>query len=299
MEPLDLIAAQLKAFDLRFVAPYFLLLMAHFLTEPVRWSGYVKALQIPLPFATLFHVFNLSALLSLILPFKLGFPARLFLLQRTLKSALATIAGVAMVDALVYYSVWALFASIALALLPARVELANELVTAIWLLVAGVVLGVLVLRRRRSTSPREAPWTSRVRTAFKRARGDVARLGWAALALAIMLSASDVIIHAGFHWLLLALVGVDLPVTAIFIVSTLSMFAGFASMMPHGLGSYDVALVVLLLAFGAPTEAAIMIPVINRLGIFGLAVILGGVGGLNLGMNPFSSAWRRISPGES
>ena len=70
--------------------------------EPLRWVAYLRPRDCCPGLLRLFHVFNLGSLLSLTLPFKLGFPARALLLTKTLKLSAAVAAGVLVLDGLIY-----------------------------------------------------------------------------------------------------------------------------------------------------------------------------------------------------
>lgn len=283
---------RLSSLQFQYLAPYFVLLLGHFIAEPLRWTVYMAAMrEAPRP-VTLFHVFNLGSLLSLLMPLKLGFPARVVLLTRTLGLKLNTAIGTLVLDGLMYNGVWALFAVVSL-LFGATHYKPADFSGGIWLALA-FTLAVIALwnvrRRKRASTSSSSVWT-RLGSHIKRIPDFARDMGLRSVVLALIMMCADVVINAAFHWTLLRMVGVELSPVIVLIATSIAMLAGIASLLPSGLGGYDVTLIVLLTGFGVPAKIALLVPILNRIGILFMATVLGVTGGIALRLNPFRRAW--------
>ncbi len=258
----------------------FAAVLLHFLSEPLRWRIYTRGPEHP-PFSRLFHLFNLASLLSFLLPLKLGAPARLWLIYRLLELPAGRVSAWVLMDGLTYYACWGLLGLLAATRLAAGEVLPPSLRWLfLLLLVAGA--GVLLLLRRGGDG----------------GAGPLARLhAEAGLALrqvgplTLMLATGVILIDVGSqvlrHLAILQLLQVELGLTTLAPVVAVSMAAGLLSPLPMGLGGYDAAVVLLLGILGVPLEQALWVPLVNRAANLAMAAVLGGLGGLRLGINPF------------
>jgi uncharacterized membrane protein YbhN (UPF0104 family) len=101
----------------------------------------------------------------------------------------------------------------------------------------------------------------------------------------------DVIFLVGLHWALVRFIGQDLPISAIFLISVIASFVGVISLTPMGLGTYDAVIIFLLVQYSLPIDAAVATPLIYRLGTAAVAIPVGFLCGLSLGINPKQREW--------
>jgi len=156
-----------------------------------------------------------------------------------------------------------------------------------------------VWRRRRRSASQLSPDERAVsgwRQNLDRARKICVALSPRILVLAAMIVAADIASQVARHAALLEMFDVHLSWAQIFTVVALSFFAGLASLMPLGLGGYDVTLVYLLTQAGVPSHTGVAIVVANRLGSILVSIVLGGWSGWTLGVNPLRTAWLRKGP---
>jgi uncharacterized membrane protein YbhN (UPF0104 family) len=83
------------------------------------------------------------------------------------------------------------------------------------------------------------------------------------------------------------MVGYMLPIEKIFVITSISIFTGLISMMPMGLGGYDITIVLLLTQASVPLEVAIIIPIFNRIGTIFISILFGLRAAYYLSINPF------------
>lgn len=283
---------RLSSLQFQYLAPYFVLLLGHFISEPLRWTVYMAALrEAPRP-VSLFHVFNLGSLVSLLMPLKLGFPARVVLLTRTLGLKLNSAIGTLVLDGLMYNSVWALFAIASLLFGATRYKPA-DFTGGIWLVLLFMLVAVVLwsVRRRQRTGASSPSVWARLGAHIKRMPEFARDMGLRTVALSLGVMCVDVLINAAFHWTLLRVVGVELSPVLVLAATSIAMLAGIASLLPSGLGGYDVTIIVLLTGFGVPAGVAVLVPILNRIGILFMATILGVASGIALRLNPFSRGW--------
>jgi uncharacterized protein (TIRG00374 family) len=93
----------------------------------------------------------------------------------------------------------------------------------------------------------------------------------------LLLLFSDIFFYGIRHSLILTGLGVQCPLVSVTLIVAISIFAGFVSLMPLGLGGYDLSLVFLLTLIGVPKELALVVPVINRIVMIGAGLILGTI----------------------
>lgn len=270
--------------------------VAHFFAEPLRWRCYRRDAD-GRGAAPYFQIFFLCAFVSLTAPLKLGLPARAALLRWKAHLDFTTITALMALDGMLYYGGWALSALAAVVWL----SYAGDWQSLGWTLLALSVLVALalVLRRRRrlQEGAAEVPgdkWARR----WRDLRGVCAALRPRVLLLAALIVAADIFTQVMRHDALLAMFGDHLPRPQLFAIVALSFFAGLASLMPLGLGGYDVTLVYLLVQAGVPAHAGVAIVVANRLGSVAVSAVLGSWGGWMLGVSPLRTAWLRKEAGK-
>ncbi len=257
----------------------FLLYASHFVAEPLRWLLYAghpvvrdaqDSTARPDNFApsTVFACFNVTALLSYSLPFKLGLPIRLYLLSHTLRLGHGVIMRLMAVDAVLTLGCWAAIALLLLLLLPdvagLLLQRMNPLVLALALAAAAVLAATLLWRKGRSllaalqsTSPTLALWVC------------------ASLAV-------DILFYGVRHAVLADLMQLEITGYQVFIIGIVATFTGIVSTLPMGLGAYDATLVALLALYGIDVEAALLVAIANRLGMILTSIVLGLPSSLSL-----------------
>ncbi len=257
----------------------FLLYAGHFVAEPLRWLLYAghpvvrdaqDSTARPDNFApsTVFACFNVTALLSYSLPFKLGLPIRLYLLSHTLRLGHGVIMRLMAVDAVLTLGCWAAIALLLLMLLPdvagLLLQRMNPLVLALALAAAAVLAATLLWRKGRSllaalqsTSPTLALWVC------------------ASLAV-------DILFYGVRHAVLADLMQLEITGYQVFIIGIVATFTGIVSTLPMGLGAYDATLVALLALYGIDVEAALLVAIANRLGMILTSIVLGLPSSLSL-----------------
>jgi len=85
----------------------------------------------------------------------------------------------------------------------------------------------------------------------------------------------DIVIYGLRHTVILAAMGIDASIYKVTLLVSLSIVAGFVSLMPMGIGGYDLSLVLLLSSAGIPGEQALMVPLVHRFFMMGTGIILG------------------------
>lgn len=252
------------------------LVVLHFLAEPLRWYYYDKR-KTDRALGCYINVFNLSAVLSYFLPAKLGLPSRYFLLRNFAKLDTSEIAGRMLLDAIIYYGLWAFAALLSLFVLPANIGLNQNI--KILVIVITVSFGVLLL---------VLGWKSvrlfgKSTITFNKSRGRIFQeinhrlLEQPPKTLAIVVSVvfADIFFQGLRHMAFLEFIGQSSTGNIIFPITAIAIFCGLLSMMPMGLGGYDGSLVLLLGAVGIPLDDSLQVIMINRIMSIGVAAMLG------------------------
>ena len=257
--------------------------LLHFLVEPIRW-WLVLTRRESVSFATTFHVFSTTALLSYTLPFKMGLPVRHMLLKRTLRQSHFLIGSALFLDALLVYLTWALAAGITLLTVAASRpdEISVSPVGFIVLAVAAgiVILGILKFRR---TNP-----VQRAKVALTDLR-DLLTFRTAAVALGTIVF--DLFVQGIKHWAIFSLFGLEIGLGDAFGIAIVSITVGMLSFMPLGLGVYDAVLVALIAA-STGSGTIWLVPIVSRVLSVVVAATLGSLGAAKLGINFRDRSWR-------
>jgi uncharacterized membrane protein YbhN (UPF0104 family) len=247
----------------------------HFVLEPARWEyAYLRELPAPLR-RRLRDVLFATALASYLLPFKLGVPLRVIMIQRYAEVALARTTLTLGIDAALSLAVWLGIATVAASLLAHEVSVWRALASPtvmLWVAVGLLVLLALGIRGRS--------WLAR-RTE---------RIDWRSLRPRAVLGAAgmlcvDVLSYGARHAFLLVLVAPDSDrawtAAAAGIVAT---FAGIASGLPLGLVGYDASFLLLASLIGIAPSTAGLVILANRALNFGVAALLGAPAAWRLGL---------------
>ena len=254
--------------------------LLHFFSEPMRWRIYTRGPEHP-PFNRLFHLFNVAALLSFLLPFRLGAPSRLWLIYRLLHLSPGQVSAWMLMDGLIYYAVWGMLALLMATRLAAQETLPPVLRWALLLLLTAGILLLLFLRHRRSNG--DGP----VSRLLEQARLALLQIQPATLLLALLVILFDLLSHIIRHQAIFLLLQIDLTPAEVSATVIISITTGLLSPLPMGLVGYDAAIVLILGLHGVPVEKALWVPLINRTANLLVALTLGAIGGLQLGVNPF------------
>ena len=92
---------------------------------------------------------------------------------------------------------------------------------------------------------------------------------------ALVVLAVDIAGYVLRHGAILQALGTDIDLPSLAFATVASITAGFLSMLPMGLGAYDVALIFLLSSFSVPVEVAVIVPLFNRAGNILVSVLMG------------------------
>jgi uncharacterized membrane protein YbhN (UPF0104 family) len=249
----------------------------HFAAEPLRW-------RLLFPGATTTHVwlslFNFTAFVSYALPFKLGIPFRLLLLNRYASLTPSQIAIGMISDSLCYYSLWALCGSLGF-IVTAQQLPRTEMSSLFWLaLVVLGCVGLTLLAQKVTARLPVSAWRKYAVAAFGIIR-------WSKLPTLMSIVLLDILSHILRHIALVKLFNLDIGYFDIAALAVAAILAGLLSFTPMGLGGYDAVLVAGLIQYGAPVQTAVWLTLSNRVLTLLVAVVLGIRGAFVLRINPF------------
>jgi uncharacterized protein (TIRG00374 family) len=206
-------------------------------------------------------------------------------------------------DGFLYYGFWAISGLLGLGYLALTGMLPKEFSNHSWLAVGiliGLIIASIVLRKWKkpvsSTTDQDSSTNGKFSSVVSRTSTKVLAT-YNSHSRPVLLSVSgiiaiDICSHILRHWALLSMVDVELSLAAIAALTCISIFVGLASMMPMGLGGYDLSLALLLAQFGVPWETSLLIPIINRAGSIAFSVLAGAWSARGLDINPFDKQWR-------
>lgn len=263
----------------------------HYCCEPARWWFYMRTIA-PDRYRTLFQVFSLTALVSYLFPAKLGLLLRIVLLRRFTGLPAPAVSAWMFVDGLLYYAFWAVAALMGGAYLLARGvgRVGTALPVAIGVIVCTLAL-VMIWRRRLRLPLRLQGRFERLARRWQETILCLRRgLSPAGLAAAALVALSDVLVYSLRHMVLLGLLGHELNWPTVLAISSVSVFTGLLSLMPMGLGGYDLTLLLLLGHCQIPAADGIWVAAGNRAANLATAAVLGIWGGAALGIRRFSRA---------
>lgn len=295
MESRAQLAEVLHRIDPTYLVPVLLLTALHFGAEPSRWQVYARGIGSgrPSSFAELFHIFSLTAMLSYLLPIKLGIPLRLALLKARLHLPLSLTSALLVLDGLIYYAAWAVVALLGV-LAVARSGLVPRpvgegIVYGLITTVALLTLWLLVIRLAPSLVPRTL--IERLRRSSRQVATLTPRSVAAAMPSVSVIVLVDIAGQVFRHWAIIAMFSQSLPLAYVFAATTVAVFSGLISLLPMGIGAYDAILVLLLAAVRVPADIGLMVVLTNRFSSLAVSIALGALASLRLGINPFRAAW--------
>jgi uncharacterized membrane protein YbhN (UPF0104 family) len=258
----DRIAGLLGKLKVPFLLGAFILTLFHFMLEPLRWRIYLHGSRDAgtVEYGKLLSLFSVTALVTYVFPAKLGLPVRMYLLKTQMNLGLAFVATLMAMDGLLSYVIWGIPAVIYF-LSDGRAVFHKGLVV---YLVAAACLGILLFIWRRKAGK-----------AFDLLRKSVGSVGKTRLVLCAMIFVVDIVGFVLRHGLILYAAEAKINLIKLGFITTVSIFAGFLSMIPMGMGAYDASLIFLLSQSGIPHEVSLMVPVVNRAGNILASLVLG------------------------
>ncbi len=270
-----------------FLALYGALMVGHFAAEPARWRLLFWD-SCTWVFPKWFHLHNVTALLSYLLPAKLGIPLRLGLIKQQTQLAMSTVlAGLGM-DAAIYYVTWAFVAAMLVVGSPAlRTRFPSE--NLFWLLAGIFLIAVvgLIIRRIGSSRMRTDLNRSKARfTGLRSAFRSVGQMPRRKLALILGVVLIDLLAEGVRQACLAAALGIPVPMSTMILVGIVGFAAGLFSFMPMGLGAYDATVILLLSGSGVQPAQLVGLLAGNRLALIAFSAALGSVGAHQLGLGP-------------
>lgn len=268
--------AHLKPLGLAWLAVAFALVMVHYIAEPLRWRVLFPGTA---PMTTWVSVFGLTALVSYVLPFKLGIPLRVYFLRLKMQLSLASVTGAMGLDALIYYGGWLLAGASGFVLLARRISLFDvPLAAVVAVSVLGVLAGAWVVPRMLRAIRRF--------DLHYRITAVLAQFTPARIALIGSIVMADILCQLLRHGALAQALDIPVGVIAIGALTAFAILAGLLIFTPMGLGGYDAIMLAGLVQFGAPFSSALILVLLNRLLTIAAAALIGGIGGWALGLNP-------------
>jgi uncharacterized protein (TIRG00374 family) len=272
-----------------------LIVLFHFLAEPLRWYFYTNK-SFNTNYKQLFSIFSLTALISYILPMKMGIPTRMLLIRIKTGIKILQCSALLMLDGIINYACWGVTSVIGIGLLTNSKMLEINVTTISIVLVFVVLLLFFLWNKRRFIIPsRSNDKLKQGTTADKQGiKYLVSNIRAQGLFFATFVMLLDISSHVMRHWIMFSMLDINLSLSVVFIITTVSVFAGIISMMPLGLGGYDAMLIFLLSQFSIAPEYAISIAILNRFSSLMISFLIGLYGGAQLNLNPFKTNWRKM-----
>lgn len=257
------------------VVAAFVVTLFHFQMEPARWRFcYLPDGSMTAVAARVRDALFCTALAAYILPFKLGIPLRIALLQREGKFGLHFIGIILALDASITLTLWTAWTASCVWI----AALHWQPPWYVWIFgTTGACLLAIVLASRARV---RGQWFERWHAAISQLNRPKSRVVAAAAFVAVDVFSYG-LRHAILVWLVtgdpdLALIG-----GAVGIVAT---FAGIVSGLPMGLVGYDATLIAMLAVAGIGLDQTLAVAVINRGLNMGSAAILGVPAAVRLGL---------------
>ena len=291
----ELISKLPSNMQLTYVPLLFFSMFIHYLLEPLRWYFYIGKVY-KLNYKRMFSIFSLTALVSYLLPMKMGLPIRIFLLRTKAGMSFIQSSSILIVDGLINYSCWGIATTISLVLL-----IKHDLFKINFVFIVVVLIAVLTIyfiwKKSRAVIPINVNInTEKIGNKKNSIRHLISNLNLSTILKSMLVMPIDIGSHVVHHWAIFSMLGINLEWSAVFTITTVSIFTGLISMMPMGLGGYDAMLILLLTQYSIAPEHAISIAIINRLTSFCISIFTGIYGGVKLELNPFKTQWRKLIP---
>ena len=280
------------------LALYFLFVCLHFLSEPARWAIYIPSVQ-QNHFVLFTKIFSFTAFVSYVFPLKMGLPLRILLLKNKANLNVTEISAFLLLDGCVYYALWGMSAVVMTLMITLKPSVFVYPFNIRAFLFIPIIVIILILLhfyiRRKKQYDSHGKTSKRIIFTIKSWLAEIAQLYQEikpqVLVTAGLIICIDIASQILRHWALLNVLGYDLPWLDFSVVTCVSIFAGLISMMPMGLGGYDVVIVLLLTQAGIPFNTAIAALILNRFGNIVVSMLLGIWSGWELQMNPFNLSW--------
>lgn len=249
-------------------------MLAHFANEPARWwCLFGKA--VPIRFSEWFGLLGLIALASYLLPAKVGIPARIFVLNRRYQLPISTISAILTWDIVISLLVWGAFGIAAAAWLVRHGVVFDNRAVKHPVLVTVAALLLLALAAWGFGKLKSLKWW--------KSRPEIAS---GRLAGVVCLSAADAIAEGLRHVALAQAMDLPLDMSTAFFGGIAAFAAGMLSLMPMGLGGYDLTLILVFSSAGVSWESTAQLCMVNRAALVFYSLAIGLWSGKVFGLNP-------------
>ena len=255
-----------------------IVVLIHFLIEPARWIIYTK-IKNKQQAITFFYIFSATAFFSYIMPAKLGIPIRLWLIKKYQQLKVGVIGLFILVEqtfTMVYWTIASLLlgGNIAIIIILENIERIKKQITPIIIVFVIIIVVALLI----------VSWFKRS-LLIRGGRAVISALSLSQINIIAALYIMDIFSYVVRHFIILLLLGKnDLPFLTVAPIAVISIFAGFISAMPMGLGGYDATIVFFLTKQGMSLKAAILVPVINRAANLLISALIGIPSAYKLGV---------------
>jgi uncharacterized membrane protein YbhN (UPF0104 family) len=260
------------------------LTLCHFGNEPLRWWLILKARWPDLSLTRIYHTITATSVISYGIPMHFGMPMRLVMAKKILGIDYAAASALLVIDSFFLYGAWFLAGAVGMAILLPQWGLGMSIGIAVVILTGGV--GLVFVARHDWQRWHRYPQFSGAVGCFSSGLQMLSRK--AAIGNTILLG-TDIFIYGMRHTLILSCLGMDCSLLQVILIVSMSVFAGFASLMPLGLGGYDLSLIFLLIMIGVPRETAFAVPIINRITMVSAVAFMGSISAGRLGLT-----WHKI-----
>ena len=266
---------------------YAVLMAGHFAAEPARWRLLFRD-NCGWSFAKWFHLHNVTALLSYLLPAKLGVPLRIGLLRQQTQLPMNTVLAGLGLDAVINYGTWALVAAALAVGSPAlreRFTSKNSLLLLAVIPLAAVI-GLSIRRSGKKDQAADGDRSGANLGGLQGALRAVSQLPAHRLALILSVVLADVLAEGLRQACLAAGLGISVPLSTMMMIGIIGFAAGLFSFMPMGLGAYDAVVILLLSGTGVQPAQLVGLLAGNRLALIVFSGVLGSIGAVRLGFHP-------------
>ncbi len=240
----------------------------HFLIEPARWAIYLRNTSLSASYRSCFQILSSSALLSYLLPFKLGIPIRFFMFKKYqhLKSRIVTMYMT--IDSTLVLLTWCSATLLLSGSWLMSMNIWAHWNLGLWLSFATAILAILITLLLLMNI--------KIRHLLTIAKETLSSIRRNQLLVAVTLLYVDIAFYALRHAAIFTALSISgLPWEVIIAISTLSIFAGFLTLLPMGLLGYDAAIILLLSQHGVEIEKAMLVPIVNRISTLLVSTTLG------------------------
>ncbi len=254
----------------------------HFLSEPYRWFIYTRKTSNN-TFKSFFYIFSFTALASYMLPFKLGLPFRIYLLQKVRNMNAGAVMALLVLDGIIYYVGWGGAALVSIVYGATTYLNIKQLIIITCLGLICIVLSWIVYKKYSSSLP------DKLLTKIEKLKHSlliIRELEKSQYIASFVVVATDISSQVFRHYAIFMMLGVTISFAQVAVIASISIFTGIISMMPMGLVGYDATFILLAQQAGVPMEQALLIPLINRFISLSLSGLFGIWGALKLGYNP-------------